>query len=104
MDITEYLITMVMEECAEITQAASKGLRFGLDDGYPGSERTNRDDLVKEVNDLLGVLQLLEEYGVDLPGIGDQGQVADKKRRIKEYLKYSQQQGCLFMAQKNDAE
>ena len=77
----------------EITQAASKGLRFGLDDGYPGSERTNRDDLVKEVNDLLGVLQLLEEYGVDLPGIGDQDQVADKKRRIKEYLKYSQQQG-----------
>ncbi|MCP4993802.1 MAG: hypothetical protein GY934_08460, partial [Gammaproteobacteria bacterium] len=59
---------------------------------------------VKEVNDLLGGLQLLEEYGVKLPGIGDQGEVADKKRSIKEYLKYSQEQGCLSTAQKIDAQ
>jgi len=102
MNITEHLIAIVMEECAEIAQAASKMLRFGLDDGYPGSDRTNRDDLVREVNDLLGVLELLEEYGIKLPGIGDQRMIVDKKNRIKEYLNYSQEQGRLTKAEDSD--
>jgi len=31
----EYLLTCLMEECAEVQKAATKALRFGLDDRGP---------------------------------------------------------------------
>jgi hypothetical protein len=54
MNIHEHLLTCLAEESGEIAQAAHKALRFGIDDGYPGTERTNRRDIVQEVNDLIG--------------------------------------------------
>jgi len=46
------LLTVLMEEAAEIIVAASKLQRFGRDDGYPGTGRTNGYDLGAEIGDL----------------------------------------------------
>jgi hypothetical protein len=78
MTTQEHLLVCLMEECAEIaqvatriTQAAAKALRFGLDNGYPGTDRTNRADLVREINDLMGVIEAIQEAGVELSGLFD---------------------------------
>lgn len=49
------LLTILMEECGETIQSASKIIRFGLD-------ADNRENLVKEVGDLLCMIELLHEY------------------------------------------
>lgn len=58
------ILTIVMEEAAEIIQAASKILRFGLGDGYPGTDRTNTQDLAKEIGELNYLVVLAKEAGL----------------------------------------
>lgn len=53
------LLTILIEECGEIIQAATKSLRFGAEDGYPGTDRTNRDDLSREIGDLFAMSDML---------------------------------------------
>lgn len=54
-DAQQELLTILMEECGETVQSASKIIRFGLD-------ADNRENLVKEVGDLLCMMELLHEY------------------------------------------
>lgn len=56
------LMLILMEECAEVTQAISKIFRFGLDTDY--NEKTNRERLEEEVGDLLCCVELLISAGV----------------------------------------
>jgi hypothetical protein len=51
-------LTIVMEEGAEVGQAASKCARFGFGRSYPGYG-VNHRVLAKEVGDLLGALDQL---------------------------------------------
>jgi len=46
----EHLLIKLSEECNEIGKAVSKALLFGLDDGYPNSNRTNLQDIQHEFN------------------------------------------------------
>lgn len=99
---TEHVLAVVEEECGEIAEvalragkAASKALRFGPDDGYPGTDRTNRADLVREVNDLLGSLELLQEHGVELPGLFDRVAIDAKKARVRHWMGHAHSLGRL---------
>ena len=56
-DEKEELLVIFMEECAEASVEASKVIRFGQNDEEVGS-------LVKEVGDLMCMINLLEEYGI----------------------------------------
>lgn len=49
----EELMIILMEECAEVTQAASKVIRFG--------EENNIKDLEKEIGDLQCMLDMVHE-------------------------------------------
>lgn len=60
----EHLLVCLSEECAEVIQAVSKALRFGLDDGYPDRETDNRTDIENEIVDVLAVVTMLDEIGV----------------------------------------
>lgn len=101
MNKTEHLLTCLMEECAEIQQAAAKALRFGLQDGYPGTDRTNEQDICKEIADLIGVINLLAEEKV-LPIDDDSNidyafteAINAKKERVREYMEYAKTTGAL---------
>lgn len=95
MDLHEHLITCTAEEGCEIGQAGHKALRFGLDDVNPKTGRTNRGDLVAEVNDLIGVLELLQENGIQLPGLYDRTAIDAKKARVMTWLDHSHAVGTL---------
>ena len=53
------ILCITQEECAEVTQAISKIIRFGIDETYNG--RTNAARLEDEVGDLYTMLDILVE-------------------------------------------
>jgi hypothetical protein len=94
--------TCVAEECSElaqnalrVAQAANKALRFGLDDGYPRTDRTNRADLVREFNDLVDALEGLQDCGVELPGLFDRAAIDAKKAKILKWMGHAESIGTL---------
>jgi len=51
------LLTILMEECAEVTQAAAKCIRFGESAEYNGE--TTMDRLEREIGDLYCMIDML---------------------------------------------
>jgi len=58
-DETKEIFYITQEECAEVTQALSKVLRFGLDSKNPVTSKTNKESLEEELGDLLGMIDLI---------------------------------------------
>ena len=99
---TEHIIAVTEEEFTELVDAAlkaskatSKMLRFGPTDGYPGTDRTNVSDVVREFNDIVGCFDRLLEKGVALPGLFDRAQIDAKKTRIDDWMEHARRLGRL---------
>jgi NTP pyrophosphatase (non-canonical NTP hydrolase) len=58
------ILDILQEECAEVIQNVSKCRRFGLDTEYLKGSGTQRDQLAKEIGDVLAMIDLLKERGV----------------------------------------
>lgn len=58
---TKRLLLLLIEECAEISQAASKSIRFGFDSTNPYIEnaKTKEQELIQELGDLALIIDLL---------------------------------------------
>lgn len=93
MQLKDHYFTCLNEEAGEIIQASCKCLRFGEQDGYPNTDRTNISDLSKEINDILAVIELLQEEGVVFDKLFDREQIEAKKMRVKEWLNHSVKMG-----------
>jgi len=91
----EHLMVCAIEESLEIGQAACKALRFGVNDGHPGTNRTNINDFIMEVNDLMGVLELIEENGVKLPNLFDRKAILAKKEKVIKFMGVARDLGTL---------
>lgn len=61
----EYLYTVLMEEAAEVSQAASKILRFGEQAYDPADidKKTNATSLIEEIQHLKAAVEMLESEG-----------------------------------------
>ena len=59
MNRVEELLLILSEECAEVSQAAIKCIRFGMDSAH--LVRTNRECLETELGDMLAMFKLLVE-------------------------------------------
>lgn len=99
MNETQYLLVKLGEEAAEIAQATGKALIFGLDDEYKGE--TNRESIVKEINDLLAIVVMLENRSV-IEGIGNQQAINNKIEKVELYMDYSEKCGILKTGVNND--
>jgi len=67
MNNQEYNLIKVIEECAEVQEACSKILRFGMYSTNPSTQESNLDKLRSELGDLTVAVQLLEEnMGLEL--------------------------------------
>lgn len=105
---TEHLLTILAEEGAEVGELlpelfaavvgvqkrASKAARFGLEEVQPGQGQTNAERIVAEINELLGVAELLEEAGA-LRGVGDREAVEAKKTKVRSFMGYAEDCGAL---------
>ena len=89
MNRTEHLLTKLMEECAEVTQEASKASIFGLQEVMPGQPFTNCERIVKELNDLWAICEMLGIASVDREAI------AAKKVKVEKYMAYARSIGTL---------
>lgn len=99
MNREQMLLLLLIEECQEVAQRASKAIRFTLDEvqpDQPGSEQMdNRARLLKEWNDLLAVMEMIQDeghFGHD-DGLRIAEWIKEKKEKIEKYLKYSQECG-----------
>lgn len=63
MNMTDHLLVLLAEECAEVQHAIAKALRFGLDHKWPEKEKTNRDQITLEVNDVITIASILRARG-----------------------------------------
>jgi NTP pyrophosphatase (non-canonical NTP hydrolase) len=77
------LLVLLIEECGEVVQAATKCLRFGYDRDQP-DYGINSEVLAKEVGDLMGVVEALPLRG-DLIEMFRQMKVA-KATRIRDKI------------------
>lgn len=95
MNLTEHLLTCLAEECAEVQQAVSKALRFGMDDGRPESQTTNAQDIARELVDVLAIVEMLEEAGVITLPKNKEARIIQKKIRVVDCMKYAKARGVL---------
>lgn len=77
------VLAILMEECAEVTQAVSKIFRFGLDSSWQGE--TNRQHLEEELGDLLCLVEILETLGV----VQSENLLEAKNKKYEKLKKWS---------------
>ena len=88
MDRKTELLTILQEECAEVTQAISKVFRFGEHSYHPKDKNKveNIKHLESEVGDIMGVLKyLIEENYLDGENIMISAE--EKIKRLEEFMK-----------------
>jgi NTP pyrophosphatase (non-canonical NTP hydrolase) len=71
-------LTILSEECAEVIQAKSKLIRFGVDN------EENKDHLEQELGDIMAMICILDYYGyVNIERIGSH--MEPKLVKLKKY-------------------
>lgn len=93
MNLKQYLLICLMEECNEVAHAASKMLRFTEHDSPVIGGITNCQNLQKEFNELLAVVDLLTKHSIHLHR--DENIIAMKKKRLADYAHYSKLLGVI---------
>lgn len=96
MNITEHLLSKLAEECAETIQRCTKAQFFGLDErqkGHPEAQ-DNRERLLGEVADILGIVERMQEFGI-LPKEIPRELILRKHERLDKYMAYSRELGTL---------
>lgn len=88
MNKTEYLLTTLSEECAEVTQRACKAIRFGLAEVQPGQQENNARRIERELADLMAVADML---GLRISEDDKDAKIA----KVKKYMEYSREIGTL---------
>lgn len=98
MNLEEYLFNRLGEEGSEIAQACTKILSFGPSHRVPSNRMVATDYLVTEINDVLGVADLLKECGIELFGIGKPQARKAKIQKVITYMQVSIDAGRLILS------
>jgi NTP pyrophosphatase (non-canonical NTP hydrolase) len=80
------IMVILQEECAEVIQAVSKCIRFGIDNTYSKGSGSQRQNLVKELGDLQCMINLCVEH--DIVAMDDiKNAILNKQDKLKIYSK-----------------
>ena len=94
MNLEQFLLTKLAEECVEVAQRALKAQQFGMLEKQPGQDKTNSERLEEEFTDLIVVWSLVNDVsGLDF--LPDPNKMGAKMAKIDKYLKYSQDLGLV---------
>lgn len=92
MTLEQHLLLKLSEEASEISQITSKAIQFGLLNKEPSSGMFNIDRIKEELNDLLGVVELLNNT-ISF-GFKPDALAIDKKGiKVMKYLEESKRLG-----------
>ena len=91
----QHIMGCLSEECGEVVQQVSKINRFGLDCYNPKGDvnKTNEQLLNDEFNDILGVIEMLQERGINIQP--DRDKIEAKKQKVIRYMGVSRELGLL---------
>jgi len=101
MNKTEHILACIIEECAEVQQAATKALRFGLEDRYPDRppNTSNRQDIISELADLRAVMDMACGLGL---GIWMPLANPDKRKKVGKWMAHAVGTGALVEDEGSD--
>ena len=80
----DYLLCVLVEECAEVSKEACKAMRFGMDGALPGQPFTNEEVLWREANDLIAAIEMLAEARGCNPI--DRERIRMKREKVRSFL------------------
>lgn len=92
MNRSEYLLTCLAEECAEVAQRVSKALRFGLNEIQAGQASNNAERVSDELADVLAMIEIAVREDIIPEPIAD---VSAKLAKIERFMAISREQGTL---------
>ena len=81
-NMTEAFV-ILQEECAEVIQSVSKAFRFGLDSRIGGGD-TKKEELEKEIGDLLCIIDILVQKSVLSDSNINLGRI-QKREKLKKW-------------------
>jgi len=93
----EHILTTLGEEGVEISKEVSKALRFGLDDIDPRDPQgpSNKGKIIDEINDLLGVVDLLVERGILPTWWFSKHQQSAKREKVLKFIEIARSKGTI---------
>lgn len=98
MNRREYLLNKLIQECAEVIQAATKCKEFGMLDIWPIGSTTNEDKLQTEYLELTAVMAMVKEECLATPefSVEKSREIMIKKvDKVNHWSEYSRERGCL---------
>ena len=109
MNRLEHVLTIISEECNEVSQRVSKSLRFGLLNVEEGQTSTNMTRILDEYIDLVAMMEMLEQeirnsnderfkhksLKLDKIHNGYKKRKERKRQRVEKYFKISKKEGVL---------
>jgi hypothetical protein len=97
MNLDDYLLSHLAQECNEVAIRCTKAQMFGLDEIQPEQPLTNRQRIAEELADLQALVVLMEDVHL-LPEFSERdlnARISAKHRKAKEFRNYSRQLGRL---------
>ncbi len=84
------LLTILIEECMEVAQRATKMLRFGVREIQPGQRYNNAERLSEEMGDLRAIADRCHEEDLMNPFTIETARIA-KHRKLKKFMQTSKE-------------
>lgn len=97
MNLDDYLLSHLAQECAEVIVRCTKAQHFGLDEVQPEQPLTNRQRIAEELADVQAMIFLMQDIGI-LPEFSDRdlnARISAKHRKAKRFREYSRELGRL---------
>mgnify|MGYP000218128428 CR=1 FL=1 len=97
MDEEQYILNRLDEECKEVGHECSKAMNFGLDSFNPDDpyKITNRTKITNELNDIMGVVEIMIDLKIIDEDWFDEMKVAHKKAKVLKLSQVSIDRGRL---------
>jgi len=93
MDKLYYLLLLLAEESAELIKTTTKAKRFGMEGCDPDTNIPNKEEIVREAEDIIAVFELLVEEG-QIREL-DKQRIKEKKERIELSLQVTESLGLM---------
>lgn len=88
-DAQEERLYLVVEECGEVVQAATKILRHGYESYHPDTGVSNRSHFQKELGDLLECIDMMKRaFDVNMQAVFVAGD--EKRIRLPQWLHHQE--------------